>query len=72
MSKMTHSTCIISGDLDGADLRREVHFNIRYLRCNGSHDDNQINEALQSIGKSDIFSIPASSWERIFARGHKR
>lgn len=56
---------VISGDLDGSQLRQEKRRSGRYLLCDGTGDDVQINEAIQAAGKS-IWSLPAGAWERIF------
>lgn len=54
---------VISGDKDGRELRREKRG--RYLVCDGTADDAEINEALASTGRKN-WSIPARAWERIF------
>ena len=56
---------VISGDKDGADLRREKARSRHYVRCDGKADDQEINEALASAGKSS-WCIAAEDWERIF------
>ena len=59
---------MISGDKDGADLRREERKAKFFSRCSGKSDDGQINDALQSAHKDILFSIPAEDWKRIFGR----
>lgn len=56
-------TRVISSDIDGAALRREKRLNPRHLRCDGKADDAEINEAIQSKGRSWTLG---AAWERIF------
>ena len=56
---------VISGDLDGAELRREQHKNSCSARCDGKEDNEQIQDAFQMAGKTTI-AISAEEWERIF------
>lgn len=55
---------VISGDKDGADLRRE-QMSRYYVRCDGKADDGEINDAIASVGRSQ-WAMPADAWERIF------
>lgn len=54
---------VISSDIDGADLRRKKKG--YYVRCDGKADNEEINDALQSLGGQSYF-IAAKDWERIF------
>lgn len=54
---------------DGADLRRDMRKHPYHSRCDGTADDVEINEAIESVGKA-IWGLPDGAWERIF-RGNK-
>ena len=56
---------VISADKDGADLRREKVRNRYYLRCDGTADECEINDAISSLGHR-VYSIRSQAWERIF------
>lgn len=56
---------VISADKDGADLHREKMHRL-YTRANGKADDGVIQEAINSVNKSAIWSLPEGAWERIF------
>jgi hypothetical protein len=62
-------TKVISGDKDGVELRREEYG--RYIRCDGSNDSDEINEALESPRRTRL-AIPAEDWERIFGAADNR
>lgn len=62
---MAEKINVISSDLDGAQLRREIHKNSYHTRCYGREDNGQFQEAINHVGKSQ-FSIPADRWEAIF------
>ena len=62
---MTEKINVISSDLDGAQLGREIHKNTYFTRCGGKEDNGQIQEAIYHMGKSQ-FSIPTDRWEAIF------
>ena len=57
---------VISGDgsIDGADLRKRKKG--YYTRCDGSKDDQEINEAVQFAGSGKQFVISGELWEGIF------
>ena len=56
---------VISSDLDGRELRKEKNKNLRYLRCDGKEDNEQMQEALDGVGKY-LWSIPSRRWLQIF------
>lgn len=60
---------VISSDMDGAELRREMNKNGYHARCDGRGDDAQINEALKHVGVSQ-FTISGDRWEQIFGGRH--
>ena len=62
---MSNEIRVISADKDGADLRREKRRSSKYLRCDGTADDVEINEALRSLG-GKVWTLPSDAWERIF------
>ena len=62
---MSEEIRIISSDLDGADLRHERTKSNRYMRCDGTADDAEINEAIASAG-SKSWTLPRGAWERIY------
>ena len=64
---MSEEIRIISADKDGADLRREKKKSSKYLRCDGTADDIEINEAIQNLG-GKTWSLPRGAWERVFGR----
>jgi len=55
---------VISSEIDGARLRKEKAFNKYYSVCDGSKDNDEINEALAH--KGGMYKISPSDWERIF------
>jgi len=57
-------------DKDGADLRREKAKSRLYLLCDGTADDEEINQAIEDSGKGNMWVISAEHYERIF--GGKR
>ena len=57
---------VISGQKDGADLRREKRKAKYYSRCDGTADNDEINEALQNANKGMMWAVPAEDYERIF------
>ncbi len=59
---------VLSGDLDGRQLRQEQRLNPRHSRCNGTRDDEQINEAIAGVDQPRGYTIPCHLWERIFGR----
>ena len=56
---------VISSDKDGADLRREKRKSRYHVRCDGTADDCEINDAIQSLGGQSMFTS-AEDYERIF------
>ena len=56
---------VISSDIDGSDLRRKKARARHYVRCDGKADEQEINDALASAGKTS-WNISAEDWERIF------
>ena len=65
---MPRTIRVISGDMDGADLRRERRKAKYYSRCDGTADNDEINEALQNANKGMMWAVPAKRWEEIFGR----
>jgi len=64
---MAEQINVISGDLDGAQLKREMFKNSYHTRCCGKGDHNNIQEAVGHVGRPQIYlSIPAHRWESIF------
>ena len=63
---MLRTIRVISGQKDGADLRREQRKERYYSRCDGTADDANINEAIQSANKGMMWAVPAERWEEIF------
>lgn len=68
---MTDHIHVISGDIDGADLNRQMVKNQYYARCDGKEDNEQVQDALDHIGKTMI-AIPGDKWEQIFGGQHER
>lgn len=64
-SAQSRETYIISSEIDGSALRKEKVAHPRYIRAKGSHDEQDINEAICDRHNKQ-FSIPAYIWERIF------
>ncbi|KKL18450.1 hypothetical protein LCGC14_2475420 [marine sediment metagenome] len=56
---------VISSDKDGADLRREKRKSRYHVRCDGTADDREINDAIASLGSPSMFTS-AEDYERIF------
>lgn len=56
---------VISADKDGADLRRDIVRNLYYTRCCGTHDEREINDAINSLGKVQ-WALRAEDWLRVF------
>ena len=65
---MPRTIRVISGDKDGADLRREQRKDRYYSRCDGTADNDEINEAIQSANKGMTWAVPAEDYERIFGK----
>ncbi len=59
---------VISGDKDGAELRREKHSTKQYVQARGKNDQEDINDALRTSVKGQTFVIEGEAWERIFGR----
>ena len=59
---------VISSDKDGADLRREKRKNRYHVRCDGTADDAEINDAIRGLGGQSMFTS-AEDYERIFGGG---
>jgi hypothetical protein len=57
---------VISGDKDGADLRREKRKASYYERCSGKADNEQIQGALDRAPQGSKFYISGSDYDRIF------
>lgn len=55
---------VISGDLDGAALRRAKKGD--YLRCDNGDDNEQIQEAIGEASRNKVFTWPKQAWERVF------
>ncbi len=62
---MSDEIRVISADKDGADLRREKSKSSQYLRCDGTADEVQINDALRGTGRR-TWSLPIGAWESVF------
>lgn len=56
---------VISGDHDGAELRRQKRKNEYHVRCTGKDDDQVIQEVINTQ-RAMTYSIPAQAWDRIF------
>lgn len=56
---------VISSEIDGAELRRKMMKSPYYTRCDGKEDNEQIQDALDRVGRTQIF-IRSEDWERIF------
>ena len=54
---------VISSEVDGARLRKEKSSKY-YSICDGSKDEEKINEALAH--KGGMWGFPRDAWERIF------
>ena len=63
---MSREIKVISSDIDGAELRREKVHNKYHDRCYGKADQENINDALITSGKSRLWSISQDAWDRIF------
>jgi len=57
---------VISSDKDGGDLRREMGRHKYHVKCCGAKDDEQINEAIESLGNSKLHFGLGDNWERVF------
>ena len=57
---------VISSDTDGADLRRKKRSNPYHARCDGKHDEQEINEAIDRSLKGGYWTISNEAYERIF------
>lgn len=55
---------VISGDKDGADLRRDQFQHPWHIRCDGKKDNERIQEAIDTGGH--LFLGLGDAWERIF------
>ena len=56
---------VLSSDLDGAELHNKKARYPRYNRCDGKDDNEEIQEAINSVGITSMF-ISANDWKRIF------
>jgi len=65
---MPRTIRVISGDKCGADLRREQRKERYYSRCDGTADNDEINEAIQGANKGMMWAVPAKRWEEIFGK----
>ena len=63
---MSEEVRVISADKDGADLRRERRKSSQYVRCDGTADEVQVNEALRGVTKGKVWAMPSEAWSRIF------
>ena len=65
---MPRTIRVISGQKDGADLRREQRKERYYSRCDGTADNDEINEAIQSANKGMRVTMPwrDGQFEQIF------
>ena len=65
---MPRTIRVISGGKDGADLRREQRKARYYSRCDGTADNDEINEALQNANKGMRVTMPwrDGQFEQIF------
>jgi len=66
---MPRTIRVISGNKDGAELRREQRKARYYSRCDGTTDNDEINEAIQNANKGMTFAFRAEDYERIFGKG---
>ena len=65
---MPRTIRVISGNKDGADLRREQRKERYYSRCDGTADNDEINEAIQNANKGMTWAVRAEDYERIFGK----
>ena len=65
---MPRTIRVISSQKDGADLRRERARNRYYSRCDGTADNDEINEAIQNANKGMTWAVRAEDYERIFGK----
>jgi len=65
---MPRTIRVISGQKDGADLRREQRKERYYSRCDGTADNDEINEAIQNANKGMRVTMPwrDGQFEQIF------
>ena len=65
---MPRTIRVISGQKDGADLRREQRKERYYSRCDGTADNDEINEAIQNANKGMMWAVPwrDGQFEQIF------
>ncbi len=59
---------VISSDIDGARLRKEKRDAQYHIRCDGKHDEAEVNDALKSSQRGMAICIADRDWERIFGR----
>lgn len=57
---------VISSQFDGAALRREKNKNPMHACCNGTHDEDIIQEASERSAKGKLYVLPSGAYERIF------
>ena len=65
---MPRTIRVISGQKDGADLRREQRKGRYYSRSDGTADNDEINEAIQNANKGMMWAVRAEDYERIFGK----
>jgi len=65
---MPRTIRVISGQKDGAAPRREQRKERYYSRCDGTADNDEINEAIQNANKGMAWAVPAEDYERIFGK----
>ncbi len=58
---MSKKVRVISGEIDGRELRREKLKDKFFVYCDGKKDDANINEALVSAAKGKVWSISSDS-----------
>lgn len=57
---------MISGHMDGAELRREQRDNPRHLRCDGKADQDDFHEAIEAGPAGPFMAVRSEDWDRIF------
>jgi hypothetical protein len=60
---------VIPSDLDGGDLRRQKARSKYFIRCDGSNDADDQNDAIQSAGKKSWAGL-GEGWTRIYGDNH--
>lgn len=61
---------VISADIDGADLRRQMVASPYHARCDGRQDNEQLQDAVNRLAGGARIAIAADDWERIFGGEH--